>query len=106
VAGAALAGNSFGHAPATNPITIPGFSRRPQTDRDRLRTQQLRQLVDVRSDPPGPVAGKQLGRLAPSRLILEIDIGQRLPVGVADDEAGVGFLDGLGRRLALKAPHQ
>ena len=26
--------------------------------------------------------------------VLEIDVGQRLPVGVADDEAGVGFIDG------------
>ena len=39
-------------------------------------------------------------------LILEIHVGERLPVGVADDEGGVGFLDGPGRRLALKAPHQ
>jgi hypothetical protein len=43
---------------------------------------------------------------ASARLLLEIDVGERLPIAVADDEAGVGFLDGLGRRLALKAPHQ
>jgi hypothetical protein len=35
-----------------------------------------------------------------SRLLLEIDVGERLPVGVADDEAGVGFLDGPGGRKA------
>ena len=29
------------------------------------------------------------GRRSPSRLFLEIDVGERLPVGVADDEAGV-----------------
>jgi len=28
-------------------------------------------------------------RRAPSRFLLEIDVGERLPVGVADDEAGV-----------------
>jgi hypothetical protein len=33
--------------PGHNPITIPGLSRRPQIDRDCLRTQQLRQLGDV-----------------------------------------------------------
>jgi hypothetical protein len=37
---------------------------------------------------------------------IRINLGKRLLVGVADDEGGVGFLDGLGRRLALKAPHQ
>ena len=29
--------------------------------------------------------------------------GHRLPVGVADDEAGVGLLDGQGRREAVRA---
>ena len=51
----------------------------------------------------------QTGRLAARRrprLVLEIDVGERLPVVIADDEAGVRLLDGLGRRLALKAPHQ
>ena len=32
------------------------------------------------------------------RLVLEIDVSERTPVGVADDEAGVGFLGGPGRR--------
>jgi hypothetical protein len=58
VAGAALAGNSFGHAPATTPLL--GLSRRSQTDRDRLRTQQLRQLGDVGGYAPG-LKRKQLG---------------------------------------------
>ena len=63
--------------------------------------QQLRQLGDVRGDAPGLVAGEQLGRRTSSRLLLlEIEVGQRLPVGVADDEAGVGLLDGPGRREA------
>jgi hypothetical protein len=41
-----------------------------------------------------------------ARLLLEIDVGERLPGRIADDEAGVRRLDGLGRRLTLKAPHQ
>ena len=41
-------------------------------------------------------------RRASTRLILEVDVDQRLPVGVADDEAGVGLLDGLGRRKAAE----
>ena len=47
------------------------------------RAQQLRQLGDVGGDATGLVAGEQLGRRAPPRLILEIDIGQRLAVVVA-----------------------
>jgi hypothetical protein len=40
-----------------------------------------------------------------SRLLLEIDVGERLPVGVADDEAppmqlGVGLVEGPRRREA------
>jgi hypothetical protein len=56
--------------------------------------------------PPGLVASHQSRRRSPSRLLLEIDVGERLPLVIADDEAGVGLLDGLERRLALKAPHQ
>jgi hypothetical protein len=41
-----------------------------------------------------------MSRHPPFRLLLEIDVGERLPVGVADDEAGVGLLDGPGRREA------
>ena len=63
-----------------------------------MNREQLRQLGDVGGDAPRLVAGEQLGRRAPSRLLLEINVGERLPVGVADDEAGVGLLDGPGRR--------
>ena len=74
----------------------PGFM-------DPRLPQQLRQLGDVGGDAPGLVAGEQLGRCAAARLLLEIDVGERLPVGVADDEAppmqlGVGLVDGPGRR--------
>jgi len=51
--------------------------------------QQLRQLGDVHGDAPRLVAGEQVRCRAPPRLLLEIDIGERLPVGVADDEAGI-----------------
>jgi hypothetical protein len=37
------------------------------------RPQQLRQLCDVGGDAPGLVAGEQLGRRAPTGVILEID---------------------------------
>jgi hypothetical protein len=33
--------------------------------------QQIRQLSDVGSDPPGLVAGEEVHRRAPSRLLLE-----------------------------------
>jgi hypothetical protein len=46
--------------PGHNPMTIPGLPRRPQIDRDRLRTQQHRQLGDVGGDAPGLVAGSGL----------------------------------------------
>jgi len=44
--------------------------------------------------------GEQLGRRSPSRLVLEIDIRERLPVVIADDETRGLFLDGPGRREA------
>jgi hypothetical protein len=46
------------------------------------------------------VAGEQLGRRAAARLVLAIDVGERLPVGVADDEAGVSSTDQGGREAA------
>jgi hypothetical protein len=38
--------------------------------------------------------------LKPPRLILEIDIRELLPVVIADDKAGLQFLDGPRRREA------
>jgi hypothetical protein len=45
-------------------------------------------------------------RRPPPGLILEIDIGQRVTVGVADEDAvlaefGVGIVDGPGRRAGI-----
>ena len=54
-----------------------------------LPPQQLRQRGDVGGDPSRFVAGEQLGCRASAGLLLEIDVGKRLPTGVADDEAGV-----------------
>jgi len=49
---------------------------------------------DVGGDAPGLVEGEQLWRRAPSRLPLEIDVGEHLPAGVLHDEVRfVMFLD-------------
>jgi hypothetical protein len=61
---------------------------------------QPRQLGDAGGDAPGLVSGEELRRRAASRLLLGIDVGQRLPVVIADDEAGVGLLGGPRRREA------
>ena len=62
-------------------------------------------LGDVGGDALGLVAGERMSSRATPRLIFEIDVVERLPVGVADDEAppiqlGVGLVDGPGRREA------
>jgi hypothetical protein len=44
---------------------------KPTEASGRLGTREPRQLGDVRRDPPGLVAGEELGRRAPSRLLLE-----------------------------------
>ena len=66
------------------------------------RAQHLRQLGDVGGDAPGLVAGQQTGSRSPPLLLLEIDVGERLPVGVADDEAGLLLVDRPGRGGALQ----
>ena len=48
------------------------------------------------------VAGERPGRRSTARLLLEIDVGERLPVGVAKDEAGVRFA---GSGAVLAAQH-
>jgi hypothetical protein len=55
------------------------------------RAHQPRQLGDVGRDPPRLVAGEQLGRRSPARLVLEIDAGEFLPAAVLQDEAGGQF---------------
>jgi hypothetical protein len=70
---------------------VSGFSR---------LAQQLWQLGDIGGDAPGLVAGEQLGRRSTTRLLLEIHVGERLPVGVADDETGVRLFGDPRRREA------
>jgi len=65
-----------------------------------LPPQQLRQLGNAERDPPGLVAAEQLGSWPPAGFLLEIDIGERLLVAVADDKAGVRCLHGPWRREA------
>ena len=55
--------------------------------------QQLRQLGDFGGDAPGLIAGQKLSCRTATRLVRAIDIGQCLPVAVADDEAGVGLFN-------------
>jgi hypothetical protein len=67
---------SAGHLSSRLPASAPN----PHSGR------AIAELGDAGGDPPGLVAGGQLGRRASSRFILAIDVGERLPVGVADDE--------------------
>ena len=48
----------------------------------------------VRRDPPRFVMRQELCRRAPAGLILEMDVGPRVPIAVADDGAGFGLLGG------------
>ena len=58
-------------------------------------------LGDIRRNPARLIFREQLGRRSAPRLILEIDIGELLPVGVPHDEAGiVEIFDGPRRREA------
>jgi hypothetical protein len=62
--------------------------------------QQLGKLGYVRRNASRLIARKQLGRRSPAGVVLEIDVGKRLAVVIADNETGVGLLDGPGRRKA------
>ncbi len=55
-------------------------------------TWRVKAAGEVRRHPPRLVPGEQLRRRAPAGFILEIEIAERLPVRVADDEAGVVVL--------------
>jgi hypothetical protein len=57
-----------------------------------LCAQQLRQLNNIRRNPLRLVFGQKLGRRSPPRLVLEIDIGERLSAVIADDKVGSGGL--------------
>ena len=47
--------------------------------------QQLRQLGDIRRDPPRLISGEQFRRRATARFILEIDVSQFLPDAVGHE---------------------
>jgi len=57
-----------------------------------LLPQQLRQLGEVRRHATGLVACQQVRRRTSARLILEVEIAERLPAGVLDDEARIVVL--------------
>jgi hypothetical protein len=65
-----------------------------------VESRPLQRLGDVGGNAPRLVAGEDVRRRASSGLILEIGVDERLPVGVADDLAGVGLLDRPWRRKA------
>jgi hypothetical protein len=52
-------------------------------------TQQLRQLGDIRRDPPRLIFREQLGRRSPARLVLEVDVSELLAVVIAHHITGV-----------------
>ena len=67
-------------------------------DRPRNNSGRLR---DVRRNPPSFVPSEHIGRSLPSRLILEIEVGEFASVEVFDDEASLRFFDGPGRGEAV-----
>ena len=56
---------------------------------DRGRAQYPQQLGKIDRHAARLVAGEQLGRRAPTGLVLEIEIAERLPGGVLHDEARI-----------------
>jgi hypothetical protein len=60
--------------------------------------QQVRQFSNIHRNPPRLIPRQQFRRRSSPRLILEIDIGERLTVMVVDNKAGGLFLDRPGRR--------
>ena len=63
--------------------------------------QRLRQLRDVGRDLARLLAGEQLCRRAPARLIVEVHVGKRLAVAIPDDDTGVEFFCGPWREKAV-----
>jgi hypothetical protein len=71
----------------------------------RRPAQQLRQLGDVGGGAPNPVAGEELGRRSPSRLILEVDVASACPLAsrTMKQASGSSAVQGGGKlkRIAL-----
>jgi hypothetical protein len=66
---------------------------------------EFRYLSDVGRDPPRFIARKQISGAAPTGLLLEINVGKRLPIEVAHDKARVGFFSSPRRRKAERSGH-
>jgi hypothetical protein len=62
--------------------------------------QHIRQLCNVDRDPPRLVACEPVHYITAALFVLEIDVRERLPIGVTDAEALGGLVDGPGRREA------
>jgi len=63
---------------------------------------QLRQLGDIHRNPPRLIARHEVRRQAPPGFVLEMDVGERVVVGIADNvailaEPGVRVIDRPGR---------
>ena len=56
-----------------------------------LGAEEVRQLGDIHRNASRLIPRHQMRSRSPSRLILEIDVSERVPVGVADDVAGLGL---------------
>ncbi len=65
--------------------------------------QQLGKLSNICRDPPRFIARQPLHRHLPLRLILEIDLGERLPGSVLHDEGFRKLVDRPGRREAARS---
>jgi hypothetical protein len=57
-----------------------------------VATTAIEAIARKRVAPPGLIAGERPGRGASGKAPLEIDVGERLSVVVADNEAGVSRL--------------
>jgi hypothetical protein len=69
-----------------------------------LSPHQLRQLGDVRRDPADFVACQELRRGTSAGFILAMDISERLPIAVSDDEAISSTDQGGGKRRSAVKP--
>jgi len=72
---------------------------------------QLRQLGDIHRNPPRLIARHEVRRQAPPGFVLEMDVGERVVVGIADNvailaEPGVRVIDRPGRWEAGGEAHQ
>lgn len=74
----------------------------PRADIPLRFAQQLRLLGDFDGDAPSFVLAQEFRRRLSPRFVLEIDVGQCLPVVIADDELGIGLVGGARRREAAR----